>query len=100
MEKFEKNEENERNEYQATLLKNRVQKKFRALRKWARKNLVTCFRLYDRDIPEIPLAIDLYEFLPEGIEMAQEAFAFVSNQAKDESQTFWARRKKGFRGHS
>ena len=86
MEKFEKNEENEKNEYQATLLKNRVQKKFRALRKWARKNLVTCFRLYDRDIPEIPLAIDLYEFLPEGIEMAQEAFAFVSNQAKDESQ--------------
>ena len=86
MEKFEKNEENERNEYQATLLKNRVQKKFRALRKWARKNLVTCFRLYDRDIPEIPLAIDLYEFLPEEIETAQEAFAFVSNQAKDESQ--------------
>ncbi|MBD5438623.1 MAG: methyltransferase [Treponema sp.] len=86
MEKFEKNEENERNEYQATLLKNRVQKKFRALRKWARKNLVTCFRLYDRDIPEIPLAIDLYEFLPEEIRSAQEAFAFVSNQAKDESQ--------------
>lgn len=86
MERFEKNEENERNEYQATLLKNRVQKKFRALRKWARKNLVTCFRLYDRDIPEIPLAIDLYEFLPEEIRSAQEAFAFVSNQAKDESQ--------------
>lgn len=86
MEKFEKNEENERNEYQATLLKNRMQKKFRALRKWARKNLVTCFRLYDRDIPEIPLAIDLYEFLPDEIESPQEALAFVSNQAKDESQ--------------
>lgn len=76
----------EKNEYQATLLKNRVQKKFRQLRKWARKNLVTCFRLYDRDIPEIPLAIDLYEFLPEEIRSAQEAFAFVSEQAKDESQ--------------
>lgn len=76
----------EKNEYQATLLKNRVQKKFRQLRKWARKNLVTCFRLYDRDIPEIPLAIDLYEFLPEEIRSAQESFAFVSEQAKDESQ--------------
>lgn len=76
----------EKNEYQATLLKNRVQKKFRQLRKWARKNLVTCFRLYDRDIPEIPLAIDLYEFLPEEIRSAQEALAFVSEQAKDESQ--------------
>ncbi len=79
-------EKNERNEYQATLLKNRVQKKFRTLRKWARKNLVTCFRLYDRDIPEIPLAIDLYEFLPEEIRSPQEARSFVSNQAKDESQ--------------
>lgn len=86
MEKIEKDEKNERNEYQATLLKNRVQKKFRALRKWARKNLVTCFRLYDRDIPEIPLAIDLYEFLPEEIRSAQEAIEFVPSQANDESQ--------------
>lgn len=79
-------EKNETDEYQATLLKNRVQKKCRLLRKWARKNLVTCFRLYDRDIPEIPLAIDLYEFLPDGIGSAEEAAAFVSKQAKDESQ--------------
>lgn len=79
-------EENEKDEYQAILLKNRVQKKFRILRKWARKNLITCFRLYDRDIPEIPLAIDLYEFLPEEINSPQEAAAFVAQQAKDESQ--------------
>ncbi len=79
-------EETEKNKYQAHLLKNRVQKKFKLLRKWARKNLVTCFRLYDRDIPEIPLAIDLYEFLPEEIDSAEKAFAFVSRQAQDESQ--------------
>lgn len=79
-------EKNEKDEYQAILLKNRVQKKFRILRKWARKNLITCFRLYDRDIPEIPLAIDLYEFLPEEINSPQEAAAFVAQQAKDESQ--------------
>lgn len=83
---IEKIGEAEKNEYQATLLKNRVQKKFRVLRKWARKNLVTCFRLYDRDIPEIPLAIDLYEFLPEEIRSAEKAQAFVLSQAKDESQ--------------
>ena len=79
-------EKNEKDEYQAILLKNRVQKKFRVLRKWARKNLITCFRLYDRDIPEIPLSIDLYEFLPEEINSPQEAAAFVAQQAKDESQ--------------
>ena len=74
---IEKIGEAEKNEYQATLLKNRVQKKFRVLRKWARKNLVTCFRLYDRDIPEIPLAIDLYEFLPEEIRSAEIGRAHV-----------------------
>lgn len=79
-------EKNEKDEYQAILLKNRVQKKFRVLRKWARKNLISCFRLYDRDIPEIPLAIDLYEFLPEEINSPQEAAAFVAQQSKDESQ--------------
>ena len=50
--------------YQSELFSNRLSKKYRLLRKWARKERVTCFRLYDRDIPEIPLACDLYEFLP------------------------------------
>jgi 23S rRNA (cytosine1962-C5)-methyltransferase len=30
-------------------------------KKWARRQDITCFRLYDRDIPEVPLAIDWYE---------------------------------------
>ena len=70
---------------QAQLLKNRVSKNFKQLRKWARKNSVTCFRLYDRDIPEIPLSIDLYEFLPADIQTPEEAQAFVLAQAAAES---------------
>ena len=54
-----------RNEYQAELLRNRLSKRHKALKRWARRERVTCYRLYDRDIPEIPLAIDLYEFVPE-----------------------------------
>jgi 23S rRNA G2069 N7-methylase RlmK/C1962 C5-methylase RlmI len=46
---------------QARMLANRVAKTARHLRKWARREQVTCYRLYDRDIPEIPLAIDWYE---------------------------------------
>ena len=45
----------------AQMLANRVGKRARHLRKWARRSGVTCYRLYDRDIPEIPLAIDWYE---------------------------------------
>jgi 23S rRNA G2069 N7-methylase RlmK/C1962 C5-methylase RlmI len=46
---------------QAEMLANRVRKRVRHLRKWARRQGVTCYRLYDRDIPEIALAIDWYQ---------------------------------------
>lgn len=48
-------------ERQAEMLVNRVRKNARGLRRWARREGVTCYRLYDRDIPEIPLAIDWYD---------------------------------------
>jgi len=46
---------------QAEMLANRLQKRFRHLRKWARRSNIDAFRLYDRDIPEIPLALDWYD---------------------------------------
>ena len=45
---------------QAQMLANRLVKRFRHLRKWARREHVESFRLYDCDIPEIPLVLDLY----------------------------------------
>ncbi len=45
---------------QAVMLANRLEKQYKHLRKWARRTGVSCFRLYDKDIPEIPLAVDLY----------------------------------------
>jgi 23S rRNA (guanine2445-N2)-methyltransferase / 23S rRNA (guanine2069-N7)-methyltransferase len=38
----------------------RLAKRFRHLAKWARRQGIEAFRIYDRDIPEIPLAIDWY----------------------------------------
>ena len=46
--------------YQAELLYNRLLKRHRHLKKWARRTGTNAFRLYDRDIPEIPLVLDLY----------------------------------------
>jgi 23S rRNA (cytosine1962-C5)-methyltransferase len=40
---------------------NRLKKVFRILCKQAKQQGVTCYRLYDRDLPEFPLIIDLYE---------------------------------------
>ena len=39
---------------------NRVAKNYRHLRKWARREGIECFRIYDRDIPELPFALDVY----------------------------------------
>jgi 23S rRNA G2069 N7-methylase RlmK/C1962 C5-methylase RlmI len=45
---------------QAAMLGNRLEKRRRHLRKWARRVEAGAYRLYDRDIPEIPLVLDLY----------------------------------------
>ncbi len=39
---------------------NRLQKNLRQLGKWARKQGVECYRLYDADMPEYAVAVDLY----------------------------------------
>ena len=39
---------------------NRISKNARHLKKWAKNAGVECFRVYDRDIPELPFALDLY----------------------------------------
>ncbi|HEX7842141.1 MAG TPA: class I SAM-dependent methyltransferase [Kofleriaceae bacterium] len=44
-----------------TMLANRVRKNARHLGKWARREAVTCWRVYDRDIPEFPITVDTYE---------------------------------------
>lgn len=40
---------------------NRLKKVYRILSKQAKQQGVTCYRLYDRDLPEFPLIVDLYE---------------------------------------
>jgi len=44
----------------ALMFENRVRKNARHLGKWARREHVTCWRVYDRDIPEVPVTLDTY----------------------------------------
>jgi 23S rRNA (guanine2445-N2)-methyltransferase / 23S rRNA (guanine2069-N7)-methyltransferase len=46
---------------QATEFANRLRTRARHLRRWPTKRGITCYRLYERDIPEIPLVVDRYE---------------------------------------
>ncbi len=40
---------------------NRLRKNLAHRRKWARRRGITCYRIYDRDVPQFPFAIDWYE---------------------------------------
>jgi 23S rRNA (guanine2445-N2)-methyltransferase / 23S rRNA (guanine2069-N7)-methyltransferase len=48
-------------ERQATEFSNRLKKLARHLRRWPTKRGISCYRIYERDIPEIPLVVDRYE---------------------------------------
>ena len=46
--------------HQLDVFTNRLAKMVRHRRRWPGKG-ITCYRIYDRDIPEVPLAVDIYE---------------------------------------
>jgi 23S rRNA (guanine2445-N2)-methyltransferase / 23S rRNA (guanine2069-N7)-methyltransferase len=46
---------------QAQIFRNRLVKRARHLRRWPRKQGITCYRLYERDEPQVPLVVDRYE---------------------------------------
>ena len=74
------NNKDDKTAYQAELFANRLRRKYKELRKQMRKNRVSCYRLYDRDIPEVPLSLDLYEFLPDGVDSVLEVARFMAAQ--------------------
>lgn len=45
----------------ATMFANRLKKNQTRLGKWARKQNISCYRVYDADMPEYAVAIDIYD---------------------------------------
>lgn len=45
----------------AQMFANRLLKNYKHLRSWAQRTNVTCYRVYDADLPEYAYAIDLYQ---------------------------------------
>jgi 23S rRNA G2069 N7-methylase RlmK/C1962 C5-methylase RlmI len=79
---------------QRGMLVNRLKKRVKHLRKWARRIQTDAWRLYDKDIPEIPLLIDvygdsvagaLYERPYEKDSAEEEKWLFVMKQAISEA---------------
>jgi 23S rRNA G2069 N7-methylase RlmK/C1962 C5-methylase RlmI len=70
------------------MLANRVKNNARHLRKWAKRENVSCYRIYDKDIPEVPIAIDWYDGRLHGAlyakpELGRDWLAFVMLAAAD-----------------
>jgi len=59
------------------MLANRLAKRLRHLRGWAAAGDVTCFRLYERDIPEYPLIVDWYD---------GDAVVWIMPRTRDETE--------------
>jgi 23S rRNA (guanine2445-N2)-methyltransferase / 23S rRNA (guanine2069-N7)-methyltransferase len=45
----------------ATMFANRLQKNLKTLSKWVKQNAITCYRVYDADLPEYAVAVDIYQ---------------------------------------
>ena len=46
---------------QAVMFRNRLSKNLKQIEKWARRETVTCYRVYDADLPDYSAAVDVYE---------------------------------------
>ncbi len=51
----------EETEEKLRMFRNRLEKVYRHLSKQARRQGITCYRIYDHDIPEFPLRVEKYE---------------------------------------
>jgi 23S rRNA (cytosine1962-C5)-methyltransferase len=81
---------------------NRVRKNARHLGKWAKRERVTCWRVYDRDIPEVPVTLDTYEGalvlndyrIDQGDSSWLDGLADAAKQTLDASEVFVKQRER------
>ena len=70
----------------AQMFHNRLLKNMRTLGKWATKSKLDCYRLYDADMPEFSLAIDVYtEYTSRAVWLHVQEYAAPKSVDKDAS---------------
>jgi 23S rRNA (cytosine1962-C5)-methyltransferase len=65
------------------MFRNRLEKVYRHRAKLARRQSISCYRLYDRDLPEFPLIIEVYE---DSVYVAEYK---ANHDLSDEDYAFW-----------
>ncbi len=68
----------------AQMFANRLKKNLKRLRKWARREDIHCYRVYDADLPEYAVAVDLYR----GEKLWVHVQEYEAPQSVDEEKVF------------
>ncbi|MDD5267340.1 MAG: bifunctional 23S rRNA (guanine(2069)-N(7))-methyltransferase RlmK/23S rRNA (guanine(2445)-N(2))-methyltransferase RlmL [Methylococcales bacterium] len=67
-------------ELRAEAFANRLKKNLKKMSKWARQNHITCYRVYDADLPEYAAAVDIYQGEAYRSQSTPLAYAAVGEQ--------------------
>ena len=79
-----------RAEYQKKIFKNRLIKNNKHISKWARRKGIFAYRVYDKDIPEVPLLLDIYHCV-EGVSFLSICLYKRPYYVCDEQEKSWLR---------
>ena len=66
---------------QALMFKNRLEKNLKQLSRWARREGVSCYRVYDADLPDYAAAIDIYHAALDEVGPGAEQWVCISEYA-------------------
>ncbi len=61
IEQISRRVQTEQSDNQAEMFANRLRKNLKKLNKWIKLNQIHCYRLYDADLPEYAVAVDVYQ---------------------------------------
>jgi 23S rRNA (cytosine1962-C5)-methyltransferase len=86
------------------MFENRLRKNARHLVKWGKRRGISCYRLYDRDIPEFPFIVDYYEgrvhLQALSGDVPEAVVAAVSSALELPPDAIWSKRREGQKGDS
>src|SRR5215218_6978228 len=71
------------------MFRNRLEKVFRHLSKQAARQSISCYRIYDHDLPEFPFIIELYED-----KLYVSEYKRQHNMSEEEHSVWWRKSKE------
>ena len=80
----------------AVMFANRLRKNLKKLAKWAKREQINCYRVYDADLPEYAVAVDVYHGDKTWVNVQEYEAPKTIDQAKaiQRWRVFWRKYRK------